>query len=107
MCRRLRVGPTAFGSSPAPHRLPPLRRLAGPFAQLVAEALQAAGLGEEAGASVHRVQHALAAGGGSAQAADELAGLLSLISLQARACALRRSANAAPACVPCSPLLTS
>ena len=51
--------------------------------QVVAEVLRAAGLEREAGESMSRVQQALAAGSPSAHAAEELAGLLSLISLQA------------------------
>ncbi|PRW33138.1 Serine threonine- kinase CTR1 [Chlorella sorokiniana] len=49
--------------------------------RLVAEVLRAAGLDREADESVSRVQQALAAGSASAGAADELARLLSLISL--------------------------
>ncbi|KAL4421115.1 hypothetical protein ABPG77_001510 [Micractinium sp. CCAP 211/92] len=50
--------------------------------RVVAELLQALGLEREAGESIARVQQALAAGSSSAAAADELAGLLSLVSLQ-------------------------
>ncbi|PSC71263.1 hypothetical protein C2E20_5205 [Micractinium conductrix] len=50
--------------------------------RVVAEALQAAGLERQAGESITRVQQALAAGSATASAANELAGLLSLVSLQ-------------------------
>lgn len=50
--------------------------------KVVADVLRAVGMEHQAGESVSRVQQALAVGSSSAAVADELAGLLSLVSLQ-------------------------